>query len=143
MELKPGVTVLALDTHGDVYLTEEFHYGVGAVTIEAVSGGIEPNEQSAVAAARELQEELGIKAGHWIDLGTYDPFTANVVSPTQLYLAQQLTFGPQSLEGTELIRCVRMPLLDAVQHVLDGGIRHTPSCLAILKTKLAIDAGEL
>jgi hypothetical protein len=42
--LKPGVTVLAIDDETNVYLTEEFHYGVGRITIEAVSGGIEPGE---------------------------------------------------------------------------------------------------
>ena len=44
LDLKPGVSVLAIDEQDNAYLTEEFHYGVGRVTIEAVSGGIEAGD---------------------------------------------------------------------------------------------------
>lgn len=62
IDLKPGVSVLAADDRDNVYLTEEFHYGVGCVTIETVSGGIEADEDALTTAQRELQEELGIEA---------------------------------------------------------------------------------
>ena len=133
IDLKPGVSVLAMDDDDNVYLTEEFHYGVGRVTIETVSGGMEPDEDALTTARRELQEELGLQAEEWEHLGVCDPFTANVMSPTQLYLARKLTFGDHSQEGTEKIRCVKMSLDDAVQQVMDSQITHAPSCLVILK----------
>ena len=136
--VKPGVSVLAMDDTHHVYLTEEFHYGVGRVTIETVSGGMEPAEDALGTAQRELEEELGIQATDWTDLGVYDPFTANVVSPTHLFLAKGLTFGPQVLEGTEEIRCIRMPLSEAVQRVVDADITHAPSCLLLLKVNLLL-----
>ena len=94
VRLKAGVSVLALDAEGMVYLTEEFHYGVGRTTIEAVSGGMDAGEDALAAAQRELQEELGITAGEWTDLGVCDPFTSVVVSPTRLFLARSLTLRP-------------------------------------------------
>ena len=133
INLKPGVSVLALDEQRNVYLTEEFHYGVGRVTLEVVSGGCEATEEPLTTARRELREELGIEAAQWDDLGACDPFTANVVSPTRLFLARGLQFGPPALEGTERIRCVRMPLAEAVARVMDSRITHAPSCLVILK----------
>lgn len=62
VNLKPGVSVLAIDSKNYVYLTEEFHYGVGRVTLETVSGGIETDESPLLTAQRELQEEVGIEA---------------------------------------------------------------------------------
>jgi ADP-ribose pyrophosphatase len=138
LHLKPGVSVLPLDDQGMVYLTEEFHYGVGRVTVEVVSGGIEPDEQAELTARRELQEELGITAKEWIDLGVCDPFTSVVVSPTRLFLARGLNFGPTSLEGTEQIHCCKVPLATAVQMVLHSQITHGPSCVLILKTILLL-----
>src|SRR6516225_1380660 len=85
IRIKPGVAVVALDNEQNVYLTEEFHYAVGRVTIEGVSGGSEPAEDSIATARRELREEIGIVAGRWTDLGVVDPFTSNVHSPTRLY----------------------------------------------------------
>jgi ADP-ribose pyrophosphatase len=134
--LKSGVTVLAIDDETNVYLTEEFHYGVGRITIEAVSGGIEIDELPLDTAKRELREEIGIEAEEWIDLGVVDPFTASVVSPTQLFLARKLRFGEQAPEGTEQIRCVKLTIAEAVQHVIKSEITHGPSCVAILKAAM-------
>lgn len=134
VRLKAGVSVLALDDDGLVHLTREFHYGVGRETIEAVSGGIDEGEDPLDCARRELNEELGIEAREWTDLGLCDPFTSVVVSPTRLFLARGLTFGATAQEGTEQIGRVTVKLDDAVAMVFDGHITHAPSCLAILKT---------
>lgn len=135
VRLLAGVSVLPLDERGTVYLTEEFHYGVGRTTIEVVSGGIDPGEDAERAARRELEEELGITAREWTDLGVCDPFTSIVVSPTRLFLARSLDFGATAPEGTERIRCRAVPLAEAVQMVLDSRITHGPSCVTILKTQ--------
>ncbi len=131
--LKPGVCVIAIDDEGAVHLTEEFHYGVGRVTLEGVSGGVEPGETPAETAHKELAEELGIQAERLVSLGSVDPFTANVVSPTALFLAEGLLRGEARPEGTEVIRRVSMPFADAVEAVMEGTITHAPSCVAILK----------
>ncbi len=136
IRLKPGITVLALDAAGFVYLTEEFHYAVGRLTLEGVSGGIDELEDAPTAARRELREELGIEAARWRDLGSIDPFTTNVVSPTRLYLAQELAHCDSAPEGTERIRTVKIPFHEALAMVLDGRITHAPTCVVILKTQL-------
>ena len=136
VNVKPGVCVIALDEHGQVHLTEEFHYGVGRVTVEAVSGGVELGEVAEEAAKRELAEELGIFAAEWTDLGMVDPFTANVVSPTRLYLARGLTLGRPSTDGGEVIRHLIWSFEEALAAVLDSRISHAPSAVAILKTHL-------
>jgi ADP-ribose pyrophosphatase len=142
VQLKPGVCVLAMDEDRNVFLTEEFHYGVGRITLEAVSGGIEPGEDALSTAQRELQEEIGIEAEEWTDLGTVDPFTASVVSPTRLYLAEGLRFGDHAQEGTEIIRCVKLSLIEAVQKVINSEITHGPSCVVILKAHLRMRKGS-
>lgn len=133
VHLKPGVCVIALDDAENVHLTEEFHYAVGRVTIEGVSGGIDAGEDPEAAARRELQEELGITAARWTEIGRVDPFTANVHSPTRLFLARQLTFGEHAQEGTEQIRRVVMSFAEAISAVERGEITHGPTCVALLR----------
>ena len=134
--IKPGVCVLALDNQCNVHLTKEFHYAIGRDSVEAVSGGIEPGEDPDVTAVRELQEELGLKAGRMTYLTTLDPFTSCMVSPTRLYLATGLTTVEKNLEGTEVIEPLIVPLPEAVQMVLDGKITHGPTCVLLLRARL-------
>jgi ADP-ribose pyrophosphatase len=136
IQLKPGVTVIAIDGQDVVHLTSEFHYAVGRVTLEGASGGIEEHESPLLSAQRELLEELGIVAGRWTSLGCVDPFTSAVRSPVELFLAEELTFQETQLEGTELIERVPMPLEQAIQCVIDGRITHAPTCVALLKIHL-------
>lgn len=137
IHLKAGVCILAIDDQEVVHLTDEFHYAVGRQSLEGVSGGIESGEDARITAARELREELGIEAAHWTDLGTIDPFTSIVLSPTRLYLARQLKFVGADPEGTEQIRHVPVPLDEAVRMVQDGRITHGPTCIALLRAALA------
>lgn len=135
VEMKPGISVLALDEEGFVYLTEEFHYAIGKESIEVVSGAIDKGEKPIDAAKRELEEELGIKAEEWIDLGKVDPFTSVIHSPAYLFLARKLRFTETKQEGTEKIQCKKILLQDIIKLVLESKITHGPSCVLILKVQ--------
>lgn len=136
VRMKPGVSVLARDDDGSVYLTREYRYAIERESIEVVSGGVDERESTIEAARRELREELGLEAAEWTELGFVDPFTSAINSPAALFLARKLTVFDPTPEGTELIKVVRMALSDAVQMVLDGEITHGPSCVLLLKTSL-------
>ncbi|MCA9160454.1 MAG: NUDIX hydrolase [Planctomycetales bacterium] len=136
VQLKHGVCVIALDEQQRVHLTREFHYAVGRVTLEGVSGGIEADESPELAAARELAEELGLTAARWTRLCQVDPFTAAIDSTVDLYLAQQLTECPTAPEGTEQIEHVVLPLAEAVELVRQSQITHAPTCVALLRIAL-------
>ncbi len=142
IEMKPGISVLALDEEGFVYLTAEFHYAVGRESIEVVSGAIDEGEKPIEAAKRELEEELGIQAEDWIDLGTVDPFTSVIHSPACLFLARKLKFTKRKQEGTERIECKKIQIQDAINMVLESKITHGPSCVLILKVKEYLKASK-
>ncbi|MBI2610271.1 NUDIX hydrolase [Candidatus Giovannonibacteria bacterium] len=129
----PGVSVIPLDENGNVYLTKEFHYGVGRTTIEAISGGIEKGENLLKTAKRELKEETGLTAKKWTYLGVVDPFTTVVNSSNHIYLAEQLNHGKSNPEGTEKIKVIKMPFKNGLKMVLDSKITHCATCVAILK----------
>jgi 8-oxo-dGTP pyrophosphatase MutT (NUDIX family) len=136
--VKPGVAILPIDSDRTVYLVQQFRYALGKESLEVVSGGIEENEAPFEAAQREIQEELGIKAGQWSELGVFDLDTSIIHCPVQLFMAHQLTFKQPDREGTETIETVQIPLDAAVQMVMDSKITHAPSCVLILKAHHAI-----
>lgn len=130
--IRPGVCVIAIDEDKRLLLTREHHYAVARETLEGVSGGIEADETPEQCARRELREELGIEAVRLERLMTVDPFTAIMVSPTELFIATELTRIPPRPEGSEKIIEVRMELAEALARVRAGLITHAPTCIGVL-----------
>ncbi len=133
VRIKPGVCVLPVDSDGDVYLIREWKYAVGRPSMETICGGVEDGEAASDAAVRELREEAGFAASNWTGLGVVDPFTSICYSPTELYLARDLTKIPREPEEAEVIELLRMSMDDAVACVMRGEVTHAASCTLILK----------
>ena len=133
-----GVSALPVDNKNKVYLTEEYHYGVERVTVEAISGGIDKGETRLQAAKRELKEETGLTAKKWDYLGFVDPFTTVVVSPNHMFLARGLSQSTASPEETEKINVIKVPLKKAIKWVLEGKITHSATATLILKADLIL-----
>jgi 8-oxo-dGTP pyrophosphatase MutT (NUDIX family) len=137
--MKPGVAILPIDSDRTVYLAQQFRYVLGKESLEVVCGALEEDEPPLDAAQRELEEELGIKAQEWIDLGLFHLDTSIVHCPVHLFLAKQLTFTQANREGTETMETRRIPFDEAVQMVMDSNITHSPSCVLILKGYHAVN----
>ncbi len=144
VQLRPGVSVLAIDDDNTVYLTREYRYAIERESLEVVSGAIDGDETPQEAARRELKEELGIVAEQWIDLGSVHPLTSQLHAPARLFVAQQLSFSEPQPDIFELIETVKMKLDEAVNLVMESVISHGPSCVLILKANHWLNGeGEL
>jgi len=138
VKMKPGVAILPIDSNGVLYLIRQFRYALGKESLEVVCGALEEDEPRLEAAQREVQEELGIKAEEWNELGVFDLDTSIVHCPVYLFIAKHLTFTQTNREGTETMETIRIPFDTAVQMVMDNKITHAPSCVLILKAHNAL-----
>lgn len=134
--LRKGVAVLPIDENGNVFLVQQYRYGIEEVSIEVVSGGIEENEPPLQTAKKELKEEAGIVAEKYTSLGMINMDTSIVICPVYFFIAEYLTIEEQEQEGTENIKILKLPLHEAVTMVLEGKITHSPSCVLLLKASL-------
>lgn len=131
---KDGASVLPLDEKGYVYLNKEFKYALGEDSFETMSGGIEAGELPIDTAKRELQEEYGMTASEWVDLGVVNPFTSVIKSFANMYLARGLSINRKTNhEGVETLEMIHIPFDEALQMVIDSKITHAQSCVLILK----------
>ena len=131
--LNPGVAVLAIDDRGDVYLTRQFRYAIGADSVEVVSGAVEVGEEGLDAAKRELREEVGLAAETWTELGSIDMDTSILRCPVRLFLAQGLSRAGKDPDPSERITPMTVSYAEAVSMVHEGAITHAPSCVLLLK----------
>lgn len=131
LKILPGASVLAMDDEEYVYLTKEFHYGAGEITIEVVSGGIDKGETVLDAAKRELREEVGIEAEEWISLGVTRGLTTYSNHLEHLYLARNLKHVDR--DHNETLEVVKIPFKTACQWVCDSTIIDSYSGTLILR----------
>ncbi len=138
VEIKNGSSTLAVEDNGDVWLVREWKYAIDRPSLEVVSGGLEPGEAPLDGARRELREEAGLAAAEWMQVGFVDPFTTMLRCPNYMFIARGLTAVEWDPEEAEIIERVRMPLQEALDLVMNGGITHGTSCVLVLKAAVLL-----
>ena len=68
-EYPDWAAALAVTEGGEAVLVEQYRHGVGRVSLELPAGAVDPGEDPAEAARRELLEETGYASGDWHRLG--------------------------------------------------------------------------
>jgi ADP-ribose pyrophosphatase len=117
-----GAAVLPLHDDGTVTLIRQLRPAVDICMIEAPAGRLDPGEEPAVCALRELVEETGLKAQKIESLGVLHPSPGVFDEVIHLFLATDLSATPANPEEYEDIATIRLPLVEAVRMARDGGI---------------------
>ena len=81
------VNVVPLTADDEVVMVRQFRHGARAVTLEIPGGMVDPGEAPAEAAARELLEETGYRAGRVVPLGGVNPNPALFGNRVHTFLA--------------------------------------------------------
>ena len=136
-----GVCVVAIDPDDRVLFVRQWRHATGGALLEIPAGTLdrEPDgsiEGHAGAAARELEEETGSRAGSWRYLGgfyTAPGFTSELM---HLYLATHIVpadeggLGPDEDERLELRP---IPFAEAVAMAERGEIRDAKSMIGLFR----------
>lgn len=129
----PGaVGIIPIDEKGNIYLIRQWRRAVSKVLIEIPAGTLEPGEDIAVCAQRELQEETGFMAKSLIPLGkifTCPGFCTEVIF---LFLAEKLTPAPLAGDEHEVIDPFPVSLDKALALIDDGTIDDAKTISAIM-----------
>ncbi len=139
----PGaVAIVALDGEDRVLLVRQFRVAAGRTLLEIPAGTLDVDaatgevEEPDGAAARELEEETGYRAGSWERLGDFWTAPGFATERMWLYLATDLRpadddrLGPDEDEHLEL---ERLPWREALAMADDGGIRDAKSLIGLLQ----------
>ena len=128
----PGAAaVVPLKEDGRVILIRQFRHAAGGFIYEIPAGKLHPGEDPVVCAARELEEEIGYKAGTFELLSsifTAPGFTDEII---HVYKATELTSGRQQLDRDEVLDVTELPLLDAIRMIDTGVIRDAKSIVGL------------
>ena len=137
-----AVAIVPMTDDGKVIVERQFRYPLGRVITEIPAGKLDSKTEDRLAAAkRELEEETGVTADEWIDLGDYYPAAAYTDERITMYLAKGLHQGIRNLDEDEFLNVMAVDLEALVQDVLSGNITDGKTQAALLKAYLLLKNG--
>src|SRR2546421_7651004 len=115
-----------------ILMIRQFRQAVGEELLEIPAGTLETGEDADACAARELEEEIGYRAGRLQRM--FSQYLAPGYSNEVLhaYLGQDLTLTAVRPDEDEQIEVVRVRVSDIEPMILDGRIRDAKSIAALL-----------
>ncbi len=117
-----AVVVLPIDPSGMALLVRQYRYPIGRSLLEAPAGGIDPGELPDDAAQRELQEEIGHRAGRLENLGAFWTAPGFCTEYMYAYLAGDLSLSSLPPDEDEEIVVERHSLNAVREMIRDGRI---------------------
>jgi ADP-ribose pyrophosphatase len=131
--IHPGsVVIVPLVSADEVCLIDVVRIAVGETLVELPAGTLDRVESLADAAARELAEETGYRAGKIASAGMFWMSPGILRERMHVFVAEDLEPGPQALEPGERITNRVVSWEEAVAMCLDGRIQDAKTVAALL-----------
>lgn len=130
-----GAVVVAVDDDRQVCLLKQYRHAVNVQQLwELPAGCIDAGDVSPLAAAqRELEEEAGLNAKEWIELGRILPSPGFCDEVLHLYLARNLQPVISSPEQDEVFEIHWLPLEKAITMATQGEISDAKSVIGLFR----------
>lgn len=140
LEFAKGVCILPVTENNEVVCLKQYRHAMKDWQWELPAGMIEPEGSSPLEIAKkELEEETGFVAEHWLDLGSFYPSPGSTTEEIFLFAAAGLTKTEQKLENSEQIELQTMSMEELKNLVAEGTFKHGAGLAAILRYHFKTD----
>lgn len=134
----PGaVAIVPLLDDQTVLLVRQYRHPVGMELLEIPAGTLEPGEEPDDCAARELEEETGMRAGRLepaFSIFLAPGYSSEVI---HIYFAYDLTQGKMNLDEDEEITAEPTSLTQVEDLIRDGRLQDSKTVAALQQLLLA------
>jgi ADP-ribose pyrophosphatase len=127
-----GAGGLPLFADRSVALVRQYRHPAARELLEIPAGRIEPGESPEGCAQREIEAEIGVRAGRLAKLTDFFSTPGFCEERLYVYLATDLSPTQQNLDPDEVVEIVRLPLDEALRMVRSGEIEDAKTIIALL-----------
>jgi ADP-ribose pyrophosphatase len=127
-----GAGVVAVFDDNTVALVRQYRQPPVRYLLELPAGRLDPPERPEECAARELEEEIGVRAGRLEKLSEFFTTPGFCEEKLWVYLATDLRETRQNLEGDEMLEIERVSFPRAFEMIVDGEIEDAKTIIGLL-----------
>jgi len=132
LEHPGGVSVIPLDEEENVLMVRQYRHCVGHELLELPAGTLKKGEDPALAATRELQEEVGMTAANLELIGEFYLAPGYSTELMRVYVATGLSASSLPQDEDEQIEVERVPFAEAVRLAINGQLHDAKSITGLL-----------
>jgi len=131
----PGAAVIVpFSADGEVILVRQYRHAIGEMLLELPAGTLEPGEEPAICAARELMEETGFRAGKIEPLCIVYPSPGVLNEVMHFFEARELVPCAINPDPGEKIEVVQMPVREVLAGIRGGTITDGKTVIGLMMT---------
>ena len=130
IEHSGGACVLYVE-NGNVLLVKQYRYAYGESIYEIPAGKLNEGEDPVLAAARELEEEAGVKAKTLTKLFTVYPTPGYTNEKIHVYRADEVEKVSAHLDEGEFLQAEYLPIDKVRKMLLSGEIKDAKTIIAL------------
>src|SRR5262245_56531661 len=127
-----GAGGLPMFDDGRVALVRQYRHPAGRELLEIPAGRIEDGEAPEMCAAREIEQEIGFRAGRIEKLSEFYSTPGFCEERLYVYLATELERVEQNLDHDEFVEVCFLSLAEAFAMVGRGEIEDSKTIIALL-----------
>ena len=140
LDFAKGVCVLPITENKEIICLKQYRHALKSWQWELPAGMIDHSETSPLAVAKkELEEETGYLAEHWLELGSFFPSPGSTTEKIYLFAAAGLKASQQKLESSEQIELHTISMEELKEMIAKGEFKHGAGLAAILRYKFLTD----
>lgn len=140
LDFAKGVCILPITADAKVICLKQYRHALKSWQWELPAGMIDNPDQSPLdTAKKELEEETGYTAEHWLDLGSFYPSPGSTTEEIFLFAAAGLVPAEQKLENSEQIELHKLTMGELKTLIKIGEFKHGAGLAAVLRYKFMTD----
>ena len=133
IEHKGAAAIVPVDEDGRIILVRQYRGAIDDWLLEIPAGGRDSaDEDFAVCAARELEEEIGYRSDEIHHLVDYHSAAAYTSEKIGIYYTEKLIPSRQHLDENEFVQIEKYTLEELTEMIFDGRITDGKTIAAIM-----------
>jgi ADP-ribose pyrophosphatase len=126
-----SAVIVPLFDDGTIAFVRQYRYAAKEFLLEVPAGTLNPGEDPHLAASRELEEEIGVRAASLEKLAEFYVSPGFLTEKMHLFLATGLTPTKQALEIDEILFIEKYTVPDAFDLIRRGEIQDAKTIIGI------------